>query len=241
MSATRVALAAAFVSASLTFAAPQQSARDTRATAGTGSIAGVVVDETDGKPIARASVTLAGAELRPHRLTITDATGRFVFTDLPAGRFTLRATRSPHLPSSYGQTEPGRGPGLPLALGDGERLADLTLKMARGGVMSGRVLDDTGQPMGGAPVLGFPAHRLPADPAPAEPGGQSAVTDARGECRVTGLGADEYLIRAFPPGDYRVLLTGPFFPSGPGVIQVTPQEIAWALEQVRGSGRADSP
>src|SRR5262245_27975202 len=66
-------------------------ARDNQAPAtGTGLIAGTVVtDETSGRPLRRATVTIRNIELSSARTTISDDAGRFAFAGLPEGRFTL--------------------------------------------------------------------------------------------------------------------------------------------------------
>src|ERR1700716_1481297 len=61
---------------------------------GTAIIRGRIVAGDTGKPLRRARVTLTAPELAGEpRNTSTDADGRYEFTDLPAGRFTLRVTR----------------------------------------------------------------------------------------------------------------------------------------------------
>ncbi len=99
----------------------------------TGSISGVVIsDDPSARPIARAAVTLRSAALlRPLQL-LTDEAGRFAFTGLPAASFTVTATKPSYLALSYGQTTPGRGSGLPIALEAGQQRRDLRLVLPRG-------------------------------------------------------------------------------------------------------------
>ena len=52
-----------------------------------GAVAGTVVDDSTGAPIARVTVLLVGTT----RGTLTDESGRFVLGDIPAGSHTLRA------------------------------------------------------------------------------------------------------------------------------------------------------
>ena len=76
---------------------------------GTASISGVVLASTGSaspRPARRAIVTLAGAELPAGRSAITDDEGRFVLDGLPAGRFTLTATKPAYLPAAYGADVP---------------------------------------------------------------------------------------------------------------------------------------
>jgi hypothetical protein len=61
---------------------------------GTASLAGTVVHAESGKPIARAGVTATSPALPAARATVTGAGGRFEFSGLPAGRYTLAVTRT---------------------------------------------------------------------------------------------------------------------------------------------------
>src|SRR5690349_8710775 len=75
----------------------QQPARDRAARpqpVGTGQISGRVVDAENGRPMRRARVMLNGAELPGGRGTTTDDQGNFSFAGLPAGRYTVNASRS---------------------------------------------------------------------------------------------------------------------------------------------------
>jgi hypothetical protein len=69
---------------------------------GTAVIAGVVVsDDKARQPIRKASVTLTGTTAAfGSRVITTDETGRFAFTDLPAGRFGLSASKAAYLAAS---------------------------------------------------------------------------------------------------------------------------------------------
>ena len=59
-----------------------------------GVISGAVVtDDAQPQPVRRAVVTLTGSALTRDRGAITDDSGRFSFTKLPAGRFTLTVAK----------------------------------------------------------------------------------------------------------------------------------------------------
>ena len=57
-----------------------------------GLIVGRVVDAVSATPIASVIVSLAGAPLTSSIRVLTDAKGQFLFRNVPAGSFTLRAT-----------------------------------------------------------------------------------------------------------------------------------------------------
>jgi hypothetical protein len=110
-----------------------------------GLVVGRVVDATNSAPIARAIVALSGSGL-PTRRVIVDPQGRFMFTALPPGSFTIASTKSGYLEGAYGKLQPN-GVGRPLDLREGERVTDATVKMWRSATISGTVTDDAGDPV----------------------------------------------------------------------------------------------
>src|SRR5215471_7626335 len=125
---------------------PSQTTRDaTAAPTGTGVIAGMVfTDEANSRPVRRASVMLASGDLRFPQTVATDDAGRFVFADLAAGNYTLVATKPGYVSATYGSKRPGRGAGVPIAVLDGQRVTDISLKMLHGGVITGAIRSPNG-------------------------------------------------------------------------------------------------
>jgi protocatechuate 3,4-dioxygenase beta subunit len=172
--------------------------RDTTASApsGTGVIAGVATSDGDRpQPLRRVAVTLSGAASFGSRIVLTDETGRFVFTGLPAGRFTLRASKAAYLVQNYGATRPG-GPGLTIALAEGQQLTEMTIPLSRGGIVTGFVRDDRGQPAPGVSIRAFRLQQTAAGPR--QYSGGTAQTDDRGQYRIFGIAPGEYFIVAAP-------------------------------------------
>src|SRR4029077_20815466 len=105
----------------------QQPARDTPAQpkdavpTPSGRITGQVVAADNGRPVKRARVFVAAAELPGGRGVLTDDQGVFDITELPAGRYTLTVSKSGFVALSYGQRRPLQA-GTPLQLGDGQQL-----------------------------------------------------------------------------------------------------------------------
>jgi hypothetical protein len=119
--------------------------------AGGAGIAGVIRDQAE-QPIRRALVTIASDGFT--RSLVTDDEGRFTFTDLPAGRFTIQAAKPAYPSMSYGANRPYRpGPGLTLA--EGQQASGVVLKLGRGAAISGAVFDELGKPMPGIPVMAW--------------------------------------------------------------------------------------
>jgi hypothetical protein len=202
---------------------------------GTGLIGGVVVaDDGAAQPLRRATVSLRNVDIGVSSLLLTDEAGRFAFGDLPGGRFTLSVQKPAYVSTPYGAKAP-RSPGLTIALSDGEQIADLTIRMARGAVITGRVADEQGQPAIGLRVTA--AERVmvngEASYRPAFAGG--ARTDDRGAYRLYGIAAGSYVIAVSPP---------PAFTLGGAARVTTAEEVEWALSAASatpGSSQTGGP
>ena len=83
--------------------------RDTRVAAlGPGEISGVLVtDEETPQPGRRAEVLAITPGSAP-RTVHTDAEGRFVFANLPTGRYTVEASKPGFVRTAYGARRPDR-------------------------------------------------------------------------------------------------------------------------------------
>ena len=79
---------------------------------------GRVLAADNGRPVKRARVFVTAAELPDGRGALTDDNGVFDFVELPAGRYTLTASKNGFIGLSYGQRRPMQA-GTPLQLGDG--------------------------------------------------------------------------------------------------------------------------
>jgi hypothetical protein len=179
--------------------AQQGSPRDVevKPTVGNAQISGVVItDETEPHPVRRAIVTLSGAGLRPNRGAITDDDGRFALEQLPAGVFTLTVSRASFITSVYGAKRPGR-PGTAIAVGDGQKVEGLTVRMWRGAAIGGVIKDEAGTPVPGISVNVIPARAGGSGLLTLSNNG--ATTDDRGEFRIFGLEPGTYLVSARPP------------------------------------------
>lgn len=148
-----------------------------------------------GSPVRRAQVSARSTEGRGGGVTSTDAEGRYEIKELPAGRYTVSASKGSFVPATFGQRRPGE-PGSPIDLGDGQTAEKVNFVMSRGSVIAGRVVDDGGEPVSGTQVsamrFAFVSGTRRLVPGGGE-GGQDR-TDDQGNFRLFGL----------PPGDYYI-------------------------------------
>jgi protocatechuate 3,4-dioxygenase beta subunit len=161
----------------------------------TARISGAVKNAGDDAPLARARVMAVSPGLSEPRVTLTGADGKYTIPDLPAGAYTITATRTGFAPYSYGQ---GRTvTGTPVSVTGGQQLTGIDLPLVAGGVIAGRILDEDGAPFAGATVDAL-VNRTQ--------GGNEALfsiatvqTDDRGEFRLFGLAPGAYYVSAADP------------------------------------------
>jgi len=159
-----------------------------------GEISGRVVRTTDpAVPLARVLVTIGGASLESSRTVITDPEGQFRFGDLPAGSFTVTARRPPFVPTAFGAKRPGR-PGTTIDLAVGQRLTDITIRLAHGSAITGMARHENSEPAAGVTVevMSLDVQAVPLGP--------PIVTDDRGIYRAFGLPPGRYIVTAKPDG-----------------------------------------
>jgi protocatechuate 3,4-dioxygenase beta subunit len=198
-----------------------------QAAAGTAVIAGLVTtDEQTPRPVRRALVTLSGGS-SGHIQAVTDDGGRFAFAGLRAGRYTLAAEKPAHVKAYYGSKRVARGPGTLLAIADGQRVTDVVIRLLRGAVIEGTVVDENGFPVSSAqvraqqPVVVNGERRFISPPVSQ----QWATTDDRGRYRLYGLPPGEYVVRSGGGGS----LTG-------GDVRLTTAAAIEATSGTPGSG-----
>jgi protocatechuate 3,4-dioxygenase beta subunit len=224
------------VTASVARAEAQNTNRDTPArltSAGTASISGAVLasGEMSTTPIRKAIVTLTGTGVSTFVQAVTDDEGRFAFTGLVPGRFSLTAEKPAYLKSYYGSTRLARPPGMPIAVADGQRIENVRIPLARGAVISGRVLEDAGGPVAAAQVQASLVTFVNGERKTSTPpnGVSQATTDDRGAYRLYGLQPGEYVVRAVGGGG---------FSAGATAAVVTPDEIERMLRPATANNPA---
>ena len=159
------------------------------------TVSGQVRDAANGQPVRRAIVTITGAGLLNGRSAVTDDDGRFVIGDVPDGDFVVEASRPGFLKAAYGASRSGR-PGTPIAVRGGANVTDLTITMTHGSAIAGLVRDAGGDPAPGLRVEAIRIQHLSTGDRAEKLG--TAIADDRGEFRVFGLPAGDYILAVTP-------------------------------------------
>jgi hypothetical protein len=169
---------------------------DPRTATGTSTIRGRVTTADTGQPLRRVRIRLDGGsdvELREPRSTTTDDDGRYEFARLTAGRYQLSASKGGYVSLEYGQRRPFES-GRPLDLRNGQVLEKIDFSLPAGGVVTGRVVDEMGEPVARASVqLGRYGY---ANGARQLMMNHSDSTNDRGEFRAFGIPPGEYYLAA---------------------------------------------
>ena len=166
---------------------------------GNGAISGIVVAGTSGTPVPDAVVSLSPltgfqlpADYPPRQMT--DARGRFAFLNLPdTGQFQLTAAKFGFLDGGYGRESGPTDALRPISLANGAWAGNLRVTLWAPGTISGTVRDETGEPVVGIIVRALARIRIAGRDELAA--GPIALTDDRGEYRLSGLFAGRYVIQ----------------------------------------------
>lgn len=160
---------------------------------GTGRLRGRVVSGETGGPVRRAQIRIMGSDIGS-KSAMTDADGRYEFRDLPAGRFSMSATKAGYVSIQFGQTRPFES-GKPIDLSEGQVMDKADFSLPRGSAISGRLVDEFGDPIADALVSAMRSawsggrRRL-------QPTGRTAQTNDLGQFRIYGLSPGDYYVSA---------------------------------------------
>jgi protocatechuate 3,4-dioxygenase beta subunit len=171
---------------------PLAAAPDTPST-----IHGRVVAAETGRPLNRARVHLnrAGNDGKGvSRQALTDRDGRYRFENVPPGRYFIESSSASYLGMRAGQKHPG-GPADLWEVLPGQ-VQQLDFDLPRGGVITGRITDDAGEPLVGADVTPLRVeHSMSGTQLrPSYGADGSNRTDDRGAFRLAGLRPGTYVV-----------------------------------------------
>jgi hypothetical protein len=161
---------------------------------GTGAISGVVTDGITKQPIEGALIQLVvSGSVTPGRpRQRTDGRGRFLFHRLPASdAYTVLVSRQGYFDTGF-KAPPGIVGGSRIPLRDGEWFTKADLTMWKPAVITGRVLDERGEPVVGVAVR--PITLVPVAGRMKLAAGAATTTDDRGAYRLAQLRAGRYYV-----------------------------------------------
>jgi len=163
------------------------------ATPGTAVIIGRVIDGMTGAAVSGAAVTIGGTSApRAGSTVLVDSQGRFFFSALAPGVFTLSVQKNGYAAGAYGRTRPG-GPSQSIELRDAERRTDVAIRIWRWASITGQVIDEAGEPLAGVNVMAFRRNWV-AGRASLSATGSSRPSDDRGMFRIGRLSPGEHIV-----------------------------------------------
>lgn len=137
-------------------------------------------------------VTQGPGSSRVGRSVLTDAQGGFEVRHLPAGRYFVNVSHRGYLNGGVGQRKPA-GQAAAFQVADGEKAA-VTVKMIRGGVVTGTVFGENGEPISNAQVSVYRYMNVMGVRRLQPMSGAS--TDDRGVYRLHSLQPGDYFVAA---------------------------------------------
>jgi len=174
------------------------------------SIEGTVMSSISSEPLMRAQVVLTrvqpptpgnagqviilSANSTPGQIPpfVTERDGKFAFKDLDPGQYRLRVVRNGYASQEYGQRTATTA-GIPITLTEGQQLKDINFKLISAGVVTGRVRDSNGEPVGRVQVslmrsiYSFNGQRTLGSVS-------STTTDDRGDYRIFWVPPGRYVV-----------------------------------------------
>jgi hypothetical protein len=155
-------------------------------------IAGTVANSVGGNPLSRARVTIFDASNPQNsQWMISLEDGHFEFKQLGAGKYTLRGAKRGFIPADYQQHEQFS---TAIVTGAGLDTENLVLRLAPTAVLSGKVLDESGDPVRRATVSLYAEDRRVGVGRIQEI--RQEATDDQGSYEFTPLNAGTYFLSA---------------------------------------------
>jgi protocatechuate 3,4-dioxygenase beta subunit len=217
--------------------APSPSSAETARKA---TIEGVVVNEITKEPLRRAEVSLQrsgksgmmmGGDNSAYS-AVTDASGRFRIGNIEPGEYFLNHHKTGYVGSRSAFGSSARF----LKLGAGDSLTDLRYSLLPQAVVTGRVVDDEGEPVQGASVMLMRSSYRRGSGQMLTPAAQ-AITNDLGEYRIINVQPGRYYLQAniqrmmpgggvppspsAPAGTPRTALVSTYYPSATESSQAT--------------------
>src|SRR5207253_2182586 len=125
---------------------------------------------------------------------VSESDGTFTFRNLDPGRYTMYASKNGFANQSYGSRGAAMGTGSTITLSPGQSLKDISFALTPHGVVTGRVIDDDGEPMSGVSIQVL-RSMFRNGKRQTVPMNQASTNDL-GEYRMFGLAPGRYFVMA---------------------------------------------
>ena len=168
-----------------------------------GSVAGILTNGVTGEPLGKATVTLrivdsdqrTPAGIPRSYAATTDPSGQFAIPNVPPGKFRLSAKRTGFVEMDYGANDPQYN-GSIITLNAKQSLTGMLFRLTPHGVITGKILDQDGEPMQSAQVQAMRTKYSQGRKQLISYG--DASTNDIGEFRVYGLAPGRYYLSVSP-------------------------------------------
>jgi len=203
-----------------------------------GAVEGTVTNSATGAPIRKAQVALRATQQNTVYQAWTDAAGRFRIENAAPGEYWMWTGAQGYESMSHRATSPAQR----VTVKDGETVRDLAIRLVPLGRITGKVVDEAGDPVAGVSVRAM-RNRYVRGMKTLETR-ERVTTDERGEFRLFDLDPGVWYLRAvknlpFPKVTGRVhstVIEEDYVPASTGPIEVAPgaevQEAGLRLRKV---------
>jgi len=164
------------------------------------TVQGQVVNTVTGEPLKKANLNLQRTDMTPSMMSVptsystsTDASGKFAMKDIESGKYLLTVMRNGFVTTTYGSRGPFR-PGTTISLSRGQNLKEVNFRLTPHGVVTGRIVDEDGEPVASARVQ-LMTYRYQQARKTLMPSG-AGNTDDLGEYRIFGIAPGKYYLSA---------------------------------------------
>jgi hypothetical protein len=167
------------------------------AAGGTAAISGQVTKAQGGGPARQATVSVESLDGLVRRSVTADDRGNFIIAGLAPGHYSLNASAAGLVTTAWRKDAASRGPTY-VSLAANEHQGNVRISLARGGVITGRVVDRDGVPVEGVPVHALISEYRSGHEVLRQTAARPRITDDRGYFRLFGLEPGEYFVAAVP-------------------------------------------
>lgn len=174
----------------------QAPARDNPSATPTGAavIRGRVIVAGTDHPLSKVQVRASASALGVNKAVMTDGNGRYSIAELPAGKYVVSASKPNYVFANFGERRP-MGAGQPIDVVDGKAIDRIDFALQRGGVITGTIVDEYGDPVADVQVVTM-RYVYSNGERRMQPTGGFANTDDIGEFRLYGLAPGQYFVSA---------------------------------------------